>query len=462
MLDEGDRFRIKLGNGLSSKRYASNTAVCISILLRFMFLKQIRADIGLCLVTLILILICAPLKSYGLSVSDIPNPRTTTGGWVTDQAEVLSADTEQMLNQSIAAFEAETRNEIAVVTVDQVDANMTPRAFGVRLFNHWGIGKAIQNNGVLVLLSMGDRRVELITGRGVESVLPDSEAQDIVNSKMLPPLIRDRPNEAVIAGTDAVIQALKQKQPGALATVLISLNWSMAIVWPSIISAISCLFSMLLFVKASQSTHRRSTSRRPLFHAEGQPSEEDGRSQIIDWVDQSQRDDLNTMQLTSGSFFFATFGGSSLVFSLVAYAYPQWLAVAFGFSFPIIFALKNLPRLWRSPRRFRGQFVGSFLLSLLFYGVVLGVFGSGLVYQVEEPIAPTNAIFLALFVSSFTTINWRNYESKSSNSSSQSSRYHPGGSYGASSGGGSSSSSGGSGSDFGGGSSDGGGAGGDW
>lgn len=103
-----------------------------------MFLKRIRAYIGLCLVTLILI--CAPLKGYGLSVSDIPNPRTTTGGWVMDQAEVLSADTEQTLNQSIAAFETETRNEIAIVTVDQVDANTTPREFGVRLFNHWGIG----------------------------------------------------------------------------------------------------------------------------------------------------------------------------------------------------------------------------------------------------------------------------------------------------------------------------------
>lgn len=411
-----------------------------------MFLNQIRAYIGLFLVTLILI--CAPLKSYGLSISDIPNPRATTGGWVTDQAEVLSPETEQTLNQNISAFEAETQQEIAIVTVAQLEANTTPRAFGVRLFNHWGIGKAVQNNGVLVFLSMGDRRVDIITGRGIESILTDAKAQDIVNAKMLPPLSRDRPNEAVLAGTDAIIQVLKQKQPSFLE----SLNWPMALVGPFMISGVSLLFSALCFFKVTQRTHRKPT-RKPLPYSEELSTGEAQTSQLAAW-----RDELDIIRLKSVSFFFGVYGVLSIIFVLVAYAAPRWLAVAFGLSFPIVFACKNLPRLWRSPQSFLGQFVFSFLFSLIFYGSWFALLGTGFVFEAESPIAPINAIFLAMIASAFTTINWRNFESSSGGSS----RSHPAGTYGSSSGGSSGSSGGGSGGSFGGGSSDGGGAGGDW
>lgn len=334
-----------------------------------MHFRKIRPYIGLCLVTLLLI--CAPIKSDGLSISDIPNPHA-----------------------------------------------------------------------------------EIITGQGIESRLADAKAQGVANSELLPPLSRDRPDVAALAGLDAVIKALKQKLPSFLS----SPNVPMALVGSLIISGVSLLFSSFFFFKANQRI-RHCPSHNFWHHSERLSTGEVQSSQLADWVRAKENDELNTNRFKSGSFFLGVYGILSIVFTLVAYAYPRWLAVVFGLSFPIVFACKNLPRLWRSPRNFCGQFVFSFLFALIFYGVAFGLLGTGLVIEAEGPIAPINAIFLAIVASAFTTINWRRMEDSSSG---RSSRYHPAGTYGSSAGGSSGSSGGSSGDGFGGGSSDGGGAGGDW
>ena len=44
------------------------------------------------------------------------------------------------------------------------------KRFATRLFNSWGLGDRRKNNGVLLLVSTGDRRVEVEIGRGLNQV----------------------------------------------------------------------------------------------------------------------------------------------------------------------------------------------------------------------------------------------------------------------------------------------------
>jgi uncharacterized membrane protein YgcG len=75
---------------------------------------------------------------------------------------------------------------LAVVTVPTTDPAASPKAFATELFNTWGIGKADQDNGLLILVSRDERRVEIETGRGMSSILPDAQVAALIETVMVP------------------------------------------------------------------------------------------------------------------------------------------------------------------------------------------------------------------------------------------------------------------------------------
>ncbi len=116
------------------------------------------------------------------SVTEVASPRPT--GWVTDQANVISADAEAQLDAIAGELNSLRGIELAIVTVDSVPG--TPKQFATDLFNHWKIGSASTNNGVLVLLVMSKRRLEIETGDGMEGALPSQWLADMQTRTMVP------------------------------------------------------------------------------------------------------------------------------------------------------------------------------------------------------------------------------------------------------------------------------------
>jgi uncharacterized membrane protein YgcG len=114
------------------------------------------------------------------------------------------------LNALVAEVEQQTTAEIAVVVVPTT-APLTPKEYVTALFNRWGVGKRGINNGVMVLLAIHDRRVEIETGDGVESLLPDGKAGEIIRTAMLPAFAHDRWGEGLVAGTQRVAQTLLEQ-----------------------------------------------------------------------------------------------------------------------------------------------------------------------------------------------------------------------------------------------------------
>lgn len=74
-----------------------------------------------------------------------------------DSAHILKTETEAQLNQMITELEAKNGAEVAVVTVPETEPAASPKVFATELFNTWHIGKQGQDNGVLLLISTGDR-----------------------------------------------------------------------------------------------------------------------------------------------------------------------------------------------------------------------------------------------------------------------------------------------------------------
>lgn len=121
--------------------------------------------------------------SLAATLDSVPNPRAESR-WITDQAGVIADDAEARMEARIEALHQATDVEITVVTVDDVPGD--PKGFATDLFNRWGVGDANANNGLLVLLVMGQRALEMETGYGLEPVLPDGWLGSMQASTMVP------------------------------------------------------------------------------------------------------------------------------------------------------------------------------------------------------------------------------------------------------------------------------------
>ena len=116
-----------------------------------------------------------------LARADFPKPV----GFVNDFAQILDAPTREALDQQLTSVEKETKAEIVLVTVPSLDG-MTVEEYANKLFKEWGIGKKKEDNGVLVLVAPAEREMRIEVGYGLEGVLPDGLAGEIIRNEFTP------------------------------------------------------------------------------------------------------------------------------------------------------------------------------------------------------------------------------------------------------------------------------------
>lgn len=154
-------------------------------------------------------LVILPISlAKAITVQEIPNPRLVNGGWISDRADILSPQTEIQINRQIDRLEQKNGAEIAVVTLDSTQPSISPRVFARELFNYWGIGKAQANNGVLLLVTVEERRVEIITGRGIKHKLSDRKVQAIIDEEITPFYRTQDFDRGTLMGVNATISVL--------------------------------------------------------------------------------------------------------------------------------------------------------------------------------------------------------------------------------------------------------------
>jgi uncharacterized protein len=156
-------------------------------------------------------LCCLWFIGWGQPLSQIPNPRKTDGGWVVDMAGVLSASQKARLNRLISELERDTGAEVAVVILKRTQG-ATPKEYATELFNKWGVGKRDADNGVLMLVALGDRRMEIETGYGMEAIIPDAVAGEILDTAVVPRFRKGDIAGGVIAGVETIAERIREAQ----------------------------------------------------------------------------------------------------------------------------------------------------------------------------------------------------------------------------------------------------------
>jgi len=138
-------------------------------------------------------------------VAAFPSPR----GFVNDLAGVLSESSRAEIESRLRETEKTTTAEVVVVTVRSLDG-MTVEEYAVRLFALWGIGKKATDNGVLILVSPADRAMRIEVGYGLESILPDGLAGEIIRDEFLPAFRDGNFQQGIKQGVDRVVDVVRR------------------------------------------------------------------------------------------------------------------------------------------------------------------------------------------------------------------------------------------------------------
>ena len=128
-------------------------------------------------------------------------------GHVTDKAFKLDGQDDRVLERQLEGIRQASGHEIAFLLVPSLDGE-TIDDIAFTTFNTWKLGQKGADNGVLVVIVPGDRKVRIETGKGAGGALTDLQANDIIRNVIGPLLKQDRFREAIAAGADAIEKAL--------------------------------------------------------------------------------------------------------------------------------------------------------------------------------------------------------------------------------------------------------------
>jgi uncharacterized protein len=126
---------------------------------------------------------------------------------VNDFANVIALEEEREIAQLSRSLMAASGDAIVVVTVDTVAPYATVRDYAVELFeNHGrGIGERGKDNGLLILLAVNERRVEIEVGYGLEEWITDGYAGETSRDDMVPEFRAGRYGAGLLAGTARIV-----------------------------------------------------------------------------------------------------------------------------------------------------------------------------------------------------------------------------------------------------------------
>jgi uncharacterized protein len=140
-----------------------------------------------------------------LSVAVPPKPAT----YVTDKAGVLDAAKVHALNEKLAQFERDTSNQILVYVDRSLPTDTTIEQFANESMHQWGVGQKGKDNGAVLFLFTGDRKMRIEVGYGLEGVLTDAKSRDITSTIIKPRLRAADYDGAVEQGVEGILAVVR-------------------------------------------------------------------------------------------------------------------------------------------------------------------------------------------------------------------------------------------------------------
>ena len=154
---------------------------------------------------LIFIVVCLAIFNKSRAVVS-----QTSDFYVNDSAGVLDNSLKNYIISTNKSLYSQTGAQIVVVTVNSLDGDAI-EDYANKLFRQYGIGDSKKNNGVLILLSIQDRKCRIEVGYGLEGTLTDGKTGRIQDDYMVPYFKNDNWQDGIKNGYNAVLQEVKNE-----------------------------------------------------------------------------------------------------------------------------------------------------------------------------------------------------------------------------------------------------------
>lgn len=157
---------------------------------------------------LILALVFCVGVTFAYSQKSKKEPAISVKSYVTDQTGTLTQSQINDLQQKLVNFEKETSNQV-VVYVTQTLGGESLEESSYEIAQQNGIGQKGKDNGVLLFIVIGDRKLRIEVGYGLEGALPDALCDQIIRKEITPLFKQGKYYDGIDAGVDAIISATK-------------------------------------------------------------------------------------------------------------------------------------------------------------------------------------------------------------------------------------------------------------
>ena len=133
------------------------------------------------------------------TIRELPNLNAP----VIDQAHILSDTEKQALSQKILEIHKNAKAQIGVIVVPTTGQEDI-FDYSMRIADAWKLGSVKNDNGILITVAINDRRIQILTGYGLEGVLPDIVLSRIIREYISPDFKEGRFAEGLSAGIDQI------------------------------------------------------------------------------------------------------------------------------------------------------------------------------------------------------------------------------------------------------------------
>lgn len=155
----------------------------------------------------LLLLVCPLIRAIEYTVDKVPNVHLDDGRrFVSNPDGILSAETVNTLDQMLFSLQEANTSEVAVGALQSIGDNDIDD-FATDLFTRWGIGKQ-NDNGLLVLLVLDQRRITFRTGYGIEGILPDAICKRIQTQYVIPQFKQGDYDKGILDGMNVITRLL--------------------------------------------------------------------------------------------------------------------------------------------------------------------------------------------------------------------------------------------------------------
>ncbi|ENW83582.1 hypothetical protein F909_00593 [Acinetobacter sp. ANC 3929] len=122
---------------------------------------------------------------------------------IIDQAKILSDAETQQLNQKILSLYQQGKAQVGVIIVPTTGQEAI-FDFALRTGEKWQLGSAKRDNGLLIAIAVNDRNIQILTGYGLEGVMPDLVLSRIIRNQITPYFKQGQYAQGISAGLDEI------------------------------------------------------------------------------------------------------------------------------------------------------------------------------------------------------------------------------------------------------------------